>query len=430
MEISSLPGQVTLYLPDYGDEDDCSILQDLPFTFRYYGEDFNQITICSNGWISMGDNLYYISFRNWNIPGALGPPAMIAPFWDDLILSNGSVHYFWDFLNYRVIIEWKNARTMDGWGYNWFQIILNDPAHYPTSTGDGEIIFQYYQFQNYDGDENYCTTGIENWQQSDGVKVTYANHYTPGSAVLTAGVALKFTTDIDYMVTAPDVDITLIPYGTPIQIPSTGGSFDFNIAATNNEPSPQNVTIWCDVTLPNGSPYGPTLGPVTVTLGSSTTIDRDRTQSVPGNAPAGSYLYNAYIGSYPDVIWDSDSFDFSKLSTGDGSPVAEWLNTGEEFESGSFTKASDQPAEFSLLGVVPNPFNPVTTVRFSLPEAARVSLTVYDVAGRQVEKLVDGWRQSGLHETTFNGADLASGIYIYRLEAGEFNATGKMLLLK
>jgi hypothetical protein len=72
----------------------------------------------------------------------------------------------------------------------------------------------------------------------------------------------------------------------------------------------------------------------------------------------------------------------------------------------------------------------VTTIRFSLPEAARVSLSVYDVAGRQVAKLVDGWRQTGLHETTFNGADLASGIYIYSLEAGEFRAIGKMLLLK
>jgi hypothetical protein len=421
---------VTLNLPDYGNEDDCSVLQNLPFTFRYYGQDYNQITICSNGWISMGNNLYYISFRNWNIPGALGPPVMIAPFWDDLVLNNGSVHYFYDFLNYRVIIEWKNARTMDGWGYNWFQVILNDPAHYPTSTGDGEIIFQYYQFQNYDADENYCTIGIENWEQSDGVKVTYANHYTPGSALLTAGVALKFTTDIDYGATAPDVDITLVPFNPPIQIPATGGSFDYNIAATNNEPSPQSVTVWCDVTLPNGNPYGPTLGPVTVTLGSGVTIDRDRTQSVPGVAPAGNYLYNAYIGSYPDVIWDSDSFDFSKLNSGDGEIIENWVNWGEEFEAVYESNEGAAPTEYALMGAHPNPFNPTTTISYQLPAVSHVILAVYDISGRMVTTLVNGFRDAGVHEVTFDGSDFGSGIYFARLETAGLTVTQKIVLVK
>ncbi|TKJ42218.1 hypothetical protein CEE37_00650 [candidate division LCP-89 bacterium B3_LCP] len=438
MEISSVPGQITLSLPDYGYEDDCSVLQNLPFTFRYYGQDYNQITVCSNGWISMGSSQSYISFRNWNIPGALGPPAMIAPFWDDLILSNGSVHYFYDFMNYRVIVEWKNARTLDGYGYNWFQVILNDPAYYPTSTRDGEIIFQYYQFQNYDADENYCTIGIENWQQSDGVKVTYANHYTPGSATLSAGVALKFTTDIDYGITVPDVNVTLIPYGTPIQIPTSGGTFDFNIAVDNNEPSPQTLGIWCDITLPNGSPYGPVLGPVTITLSAGTSVDRDRSQSVPALAPSGDYLYNAYVGSYPDVIWDSDSFDFSKLSSGAGDAVSLWLNTGEEFDGEILSASPPQPEDFRILSTHPNPFNPTTTISFDLPSASLVKLDVFDINGRNVGAGLSRWDAEGetrpynpgTHQITFDGTDLPSGIYIYRLTAGDFTWTGKMVLMK
>jgi hypothetical protein len=85
---------------------------------------------------------------------------------------------------------------------------------------------------------------------------------------------------------------------------------------------------------------------------------------------------------------------------------------------------------FSLRDPYPNPFNPITTLRFSLPEAARVNLSVYDISGCPVAELVNGWRQAGSHEVTFDGSELASGIYIYHLEAGEYSASGKMVLMK
>ncbi len=174
LEASAQPGQETLPLPDYGSEDDCSVARPLPFTFRYYGQDYDEITICSNGWLSMGDMDYYHSLRNWNIPGALGPPAMIAAFWDDLRLQyGGSVHYFYDFLNYRVVVEWKDAQTACGSGVNTFEIFLYDPNYVACPTGAGVIEFQYHTFNNVDYNENYATIGIENWDQSDGVKVTY-----------------------------------------------------------------------------------------------------------------------------------------------------------------------------------------------------------------------------------------------------------------
>jgi len=59
-----------------------------------------------------------------------------------------------------------------------------------------------------------------------------------------------------------------------------------------------------------------------------------------------------------------------------------------------------------------------------------VTLTVFDVNGCLVEKLVDGNKEAGNHEVTFDASNLASGVYIYRLTAGEFNATGKMILMK
>jgi hypothetical protein len=83
-----------------------------------------------------------------------------------------------------------------------------------------------------------------------------------------------------------------------------------------------------------------------------------------------------------------------------------------------------------LNGVYPNPFNPATTISYALPEAARVTLNVYDVSGRLVAEVVNGWRDAGVHEAVFNGSDLASGVYVFTLQTGEFNKTGKMVLMK
>jgi len=88
------------------------------------------------------------------------------------------------------------------------------------------------------------------------------------------------------------------------------------------------------------------------------------------------------------------------------------------------------PKEFNLGQAYPNPFNPTTTLSFDLPQASRVTLQVYDISGRLVNTLVNGYRQAGFHHVTFDAAGLASGVYLYRMEAGEFIATGKMVLLK
>lgn len=93
------------------------------------------------------------------------------------------------------------------------------------------------------------------------------------------------------------------------------------------------------------------------------------------------------------------------------------------------------PEAFALHQNYPNPFNPATTIRFDLPEAAHVSLIVYDVLGREVKFLVSGELVSGFHEVVWEGTDrfggaVGAGVYLYRLEAGKFSQTRKMLLLR
>lgn len=88
------------------------------------------------------------------------------------------------------------------------------------------------------------------------------------------------------------------------------------------------------------------------------------------------------------------------------------------------------PAGYALESNYPNPFNPSTTISFSIPEAQHVSLVVYDALGREVATLVDSELGAGSHGFTFDGQHLSSGVYIYRIRAGDFVQEKKMQLVK
>ena len=89
-----------------------------------------------------------------------------------------------------------------------------------------------------------------------------------------------------------------------------------------------------------------------------------------------------------------------------------------------------QPSAFSLHPSHPNPFNASAAISYELPASSYVTLKVYDIAGRLVSTLVDGWRETGTHEATLDGSQLASGIYLARLEAGGFTTVQKLVLMK
>jgi hypothetical protein len=93
------------------------------------------------------------------------------------------------------------------------------------------------------------------------------------------------------------------------------------------------------------------------------------------------------------------------------------------------------PDEFSLHQNYPNPFNPTTTILYDLPEAAMVHLVIYDVLGREVRTLINQDLTAGYHKAVWDATDdlgrpLSGGLYIYRINTGEYSKTMKMLLLK
>ena len=88
------------------------------------------------------------------------------------------------------------------------------------------------------------------------------------------------------------------------------------------------------------------------------------------------------------------------------------------------------PDQYILFPNYPNPFNPVTTIRYDLPQESDVTLTIYDITGRRMKTLVNESQQAGMKNVVWNATDVSSGVYIYRIQAGKFRQTKKMVLLK
>ncbi len=228
-----------------------------------------------------------------------------------------------------------------------------------------------------------------------------------------------------------DFTVTLTyNYGSPV--PAYGGTINFDVFLQNNEVNPVSFDLWIEIP-PQVTPPGVPNRSLTFPAGFSITRP-DMDWPIPANWPAGNYSMVWNVGDLStQTAWATDSFPFVKSADDDGSGYALWEIEGDPLDQlfddldlgGTVTAA-----EFALLGCYPNPFNPSTTISYTLPEAGKVLLSVYDVNGRLVSSLVDGYRETGTHEATFDASNLPSGIYIYRLTAGEFNATGKMVLTK
>jgi subtilisin family serine protease len=273
-------------------EDTPTILP-LPFTFVFYGNSYDTVSVTENGFVALGES-HQIGSQHFPIPSTSGPGGFLAPFWADFLAAgegNAYIYYF-DAAQHRFIIEWDSTQF-----YAWnnrratFEAILYDPAFHPTGSGDGPILFQYKQVDF----DMYCTVGIENPAESDGIQYLFNTVLDSNAAGITAGRSIYF--------------------------------------------APRRVS--------------------------------------------------------------------------------------------AMSSAADVPSTFQLAPCWPNPFNPATTFEWAMPHAAHMRLEVFDILGRRVAVVAEGFYPAGLHHKTFDGSELATGVYFVRLDCdGEAFLTQKMLLLK
>ena len=130
-----------------------------------------------------------------------------------------------------------------------------------------------------------------------------------------------------------------------------------------------------------------------------------------------------------DTLYVNDAVDLGGgCFGGDLNPVVLRMITG--VRTGIRDVPDIRPVEFSLQQNYPNPFNPQTFIRFQIPSAEHITLTIYNVQGEEVAVLVDEFKPAGAYEVDFDGRDLTSGVYLYRLQAGNWQETRKLVLTR
>ena len=397
----------------------------LPFAFQYYGIGYDSVSVSSNGFIAMGAGAHD-DYSNSAIPAADGPPAMIAPYWEDMSpqrANSGGVWYWYDSANHRYVIEFNHVEQFSPEDdFETFEVILYDPAVYQTFSGDGRIKFQYKEMSG--SLLSAGTIGIENHAENDGIQFLFDGDLHETAAPILNGTAILFTTPLN----APEVQITLTPSGTPIIIPASGGAFDYEIDLVNNEVSTVVLDVWIDLLLPGGTVYGPLLLREDFEFGGGGIISRDMQQSIPANAPVGEYTYNGKIGNYPGLIYSQDSFPFEKSAADNGGMIVDnWELSGWDDQ---LALEMILPGNYRLRQNYPNPFNPETVIEFALPRTASVTLSIFNIAGQEVACLTEGRLNAGWHSLEWQAGDLPSGIYFCRLQTDNFQDVRKMMLLK
>lgn len=165
------------------------------------------------------------------------------------------------------------------------------------------------------------------------------------------------------------------------------------------------------------------------------------------------YLWNGTQNLLVEICFDNTSYTSNTTVNSTASTGTTWHNhldnstgcslTGGALQTtrpnicmtinllvGNQTKQFTVPTVYSLEQNYPNPFNPSTSIKFSIPKQSNVKLVVYDVIGKEVAVLVNEAKQPGTYEAVFNGENLASGVYFYRIDAGTYTDVKKMVLIK
>ncbi|MBT7618081.1 MAG: hypothetical protein HN590_12435, partial [Calditrichaeota bacterium] len=206
-----------------------TVVLDLPFENQYYGEIFDQISVCTNGYICMGDQGEITNFQNWPLDQGIAAGAgTIAPFWDWLQLgNNGGVYYYYDEDDARFIIEWYRLRHREGGNADLtFQVILYDHDVWITETGDQNILMQYKTISQTRGPQEgesweknvpFASAGISSLDGTTGLSYTYNNQYPVTSPPLAARRAILYSTSPRYKACTIVGTVTDFETGEPVE---------------------------------------------------------------------------------------------------------------------------------------------------------------------------------------------------------------------
>jgi hypothetical protein len=269
---------------------------------------------------------------------------------------------------------------------------------------------------------------------------------TPGSVVsVIVDSQFAYVSDHDYFhildhtpaTSPPSTSLTLT--GIQTVIPAGGGTLSYDAHFVYGLPYPTpGLAYWAIVETPAGTELGPFIIQPQFTANPGMDITVQMAHQVPAGLPTATYTYTGHIGMFPNPLLQDDftftkegaamsgSFDWSDID------LASWATSnGFAQLSADGETAMVIPTSYSLEAAYPNPFNASTTIRVNLPESADLKIAVFNLLGQRVALLTDSRLNAGKHAFTFDGNDMASGVYLVRATvAGKINEAQKVVLMK
>jgi len=218
-----------------------------------------------------------------------------------------------------------------------------------------------------------------------------------------------------------------------ISIPAAGGVYRYSIQISNTTSSTVNFDVWTRMQYPNYTWGAPIIVRQNLSLPAGGSMSRNLAMQVPASFTSGYYYYLGYVGDYETYqIYSLDYGYFYKMTSdgvGGGNGIQYFSATGWD-EGEEPAAAASVPSTVKLYAANPNPFNPSANLTFTISQPGNVFLAVYDLQGREVAVLEDGYLEEGTYGRTFFAEDLSSGVYFARLQAGNVVQTQKLLLVK
>ncbi len=289
-------------------------------------------------------------------------------------------------------------------------------------------------------------TGTSRWgdyssilvDPSDDMTFWYTTEYSTGS--------WDWETTIgSFSAGQPDLGFTCTADNPPAIIPTTGGSFDYTMTLTNNTGTATTADVWAYAQRDGSGKTDPLFQQMNVNVGANSTTTLNLTLNLNRLVDPDNFSYMCRAGDFFQAPVAGDAFPFSIVVPpsasregvlAKGAPIDQAFDSVLRSQSNSGSSSDGiVPEGITLEDNYPNPFNPTTKINYSVKEASKVTLKIFNTLGQEVKTLVSGYQQAGSQTVVWDatnsaGQAVSAGVYVYKLEANGVVLTKKMSFVK